>query len=133
VGCLGDMHVYPFCMLVIAKGNPSYYAQKMETNYLCLPPTFMLVSCSAYSLTLKMEAICSAASSVDFQRTTQSYIPEDSKCGNYKFVYKNEKTNLFVYLRTERMRSMERFSLTELNGGGRKNRIWCNSQRSMRL
>jgi hypothetical protein len=28
--------------------------------------------------TLKMEAICSSESSVDFQRTTRRYIPEDS-------------------------------------------------------
>jgi hypothetical protein len=38
-----------------------------------------LVSCSAYSLTLKMEAICYSETSVDFQRTTRRYIPEDSK------------------------------------------------------
>jgi hypothetical protein len=33
---------------------------------------------SAYSSTLKMEAICSSETSVGFQRTTQRYIPEDS-------------------------------------------------------
>jgi hypothetical protein len=36
-----------------------------------------MVSCSAYS-TLKMEAICSSETSVEFQRSTRSYIPEDS-------------------------------------------------------
>jgi hypothetical protein len=45
---------------------------------LYLPPAFMLVSCAAYSLTLKMEALCSSETLVDFQRTTQRYIPEDS-------------------------------------------------------
>jgi hypothetical protein len=35
-------------------------------NYLCLPPAFTLVSCPAYSSTLKMEAICSSEISVDF-------------------------------------------------------------------
>jgi hypothetical protein len=45
---------------------------------LSLPPAFMLVSCLAYSLTLKMEAIYSSEMSVDFQWTTQHYIPEDS-------------------------------------------------------
>jgi hypothetical protein len=39
------------------------------------PPAFTLVSCSAY-LTLKMEEICSSDMSVDFQRTTQRYIPQ---------------------------------------------------------
>jgi hypothetical protein len=38
----------------------------------------MLVSCSAYSLTLKMEAMCSSKTSVDFQQTTLQYVPEDS-------------------------------------------------------
>jgi hypothetical protein len=34
-------------------------------------------SCSAYVSTLKMEAICSSETSVDFQRTIQRYTPED--------------------------------------------------------
>jgi hypothetical protein len=42
----------------------------------CLPPAFTLVSCSAYSA-LKLEAICSSEMSVDFQRATRRYIPED--------------------------------------------------------
>jgi hypothetical protein len=37
---------------------------------------FTLLSCMAYSLTLKMEEICSSETSVDFQWTTQRYIPE---------------------------------------------------------
>jgi hypothetical protein len=40
---------------------------------LCLPTALTLVSCSAYSLTLKMEAICSSETSVEFQRSTQCY------------------------------------------------------------
>jgi hypothetical protein len=43
-----------------------------------LPPAFMLVSCSAYSSTLKMEAICSSYTSVDFQWAAWYYIREDS-------------------------------------------------------
>jgi hypothetical protein len=44
---------------------------------------FTLVSCSAYSSTLKMEAICSSETSVDIQQITQRYIPEDSTLHNY--------------------------------------------------
>jgi hypothetical protein len=36
----------------------------------------MLVSCSAYSSNLKMEATSSSETSIDFQRTTQRYIPK---------------------------------------------------------
>jgi hypothetical protein len=43
-----------------------------------LPSALTLTSCSAYSSTLKMEAICSSETLVDFQRTTWRYIPEDS-------------------------------------------------------
>jgi hypothetical protein len=39
---------------------------------------FVVLSCSAYSSTLKMEAICSSNASVDFQRSTWCYIPEDN-------------------------------------------------------
>jgi hypothetical protein len=35
------------------------------------------VSCLVYSSTLKMEATCSSEISVDFQRITRRYIPED--------------------------------------------------------
>jgi hypothetical protein len=40
----------------------------------CLPPAFTLVSCSAYSLTLKIEPICSSEISVDFQQIILLYI-----------------------------------------------------------
>jgi hypothetical protein len=46
-----------------------------------LPPAFTLVSCLAYSI-LKKEMICSSETSVNFQRTTQRYIPEDRTLRN---------------------------------------------------
>jgi hypothetical protein len=48
------------------------------------PPALSLAYCSAYFSTLKMEAICSSETSVDFQRTTQRYIPEDSTLHNHR-------------------------------------------------
>jgi hypothetical protein len=50
---------------------------KQETRgyaYSC----FMLISCLAYSSTLKMEVTCSS-----FQQTTQCYIPEDQTLHNH--------------------------------------------------
>jgi hypothetical protein len=44
--------------------------------YIFTLPPFMLVSCLAYSSTLKMEATCCSEMSVDFQWTTRHYIPE---------------------------------------------------------
>jgi hypothetical protein len=46
-------------------------------HYARLAACFMLVSYLSYSLTLKMGAICSSETSVDFHRTTQLYTRED--------------------------------------------------------
>jgi hypothetical protein len=51
---------------------------------LCLPPAFTLVSCSVPSLTSKMEATCSPRTLVDFQQTTQRYVPEDRTLHNHQ-------------------------------------------------
>jgi hypothetical protein len=37
----------------------------------------MLISCSTYIWTLKMEAIYSSETSVGFHQTTRRYVPED--------------------------------------------------------
>jgi hypothetical protein len=52
---------------------------------------FTLVSSLAYSSTLKMEATCSSELSVDFQRTTRHYIPEDGIL--HKFITISVKTS----------------------------------------
>jgi hypothetical protein len=49
----------------------------LQGRKISLPPAFTLVSCSAYSSTLKIEAICFSETSVDFQRTTRQYIPKE--------------------------------------------------------
>jgi hypothetical protein len=49
-----------------------------------LPLDFARVSCSAYSSTLKMEAILSSETSVNFQRTAQRNITEDSTLHNHR-------------------------------------------------
>jgi hypothetical protein len=55
---------------------------------LSLPPVFTLVSCSAYSMTLK-EPKCSSEKYIDFKGAARSYIPEDctphnQRCENLK-------------------------------------------------
>jgi hypothetical protein len=51
--------------------------QAESRSQLRLPLAFTLFSCSAYSLILKMEAICFFETSVGFQQTTRCYIPEE--------------------------------------------------------
>jgi hypothetical protein len=71
-----------------SKNKPS---QKVE---LCLPPAFTLSSCSAYSPIVKMEATFSSETSVDIQRTTRRYIPEDRILHNHRC--KNFKSYIFL-------------------------------------
>jgi hypothetical protein len=58
----------------------------------CLPPEFTLVSCLAYSSTLKMEATYSSETSVDFRRTTWRYIPEDRTLQNGQKITESRKS-----------------------------------------
>jgi hypothetical protein len=65
------------------------------------PPASMLVSCSTYSATLKIDATSSSETSVDFQRTTLPYNPEDRglhnrRCENLKscIVHSSTETSL---------------------------------------
>jgi hypothetical protein len=52
---------------------------------------FMIVSCLAYYLILKMEAICSSETPVDFQWTARRYKRED---GTIQYLY----CHIFVFL-----------------------------------
>jgi hypothetical protein len=54
-----------------------------RSQFAVLASCVMLVSCLAYSLTLKMEAVLSSETAMDFYRTTRRYIPEDSKVKGY--------------------------------------------------
>jgi hypothetical protein len=60
---------------------------------LCLPPAFTLVPCSAYSSTLKMEAICASETSIVFQRTTRRYNPEESTLHDFVCLLEHNKAN----------------------------------------
>jgi hypothetical protein len=48
----------------------------LEYETVLLATCFMLVSCLAYSSTVKMKATCSSERSVEFQRSTPRYPPE---------------------------------------------------------
>jgi hypothetical protein len=56
---------------------------KLNKNVGFLPPAFTLASCLAYFSILKMEAICSSKTSVEFQRNTRRYIPGDRILHNH--------------------------------------------------
>jgi hypothetical protein len=77
-----------------------------------LATRFTLLSCLAYSSTLQMEAVCSSETSVDFQRTTRRYIPEDrtlhpytalppslpTAIGFHSLIFQNGRTYRFPFL-----------------------------------
>jgi hypothetical protein len=70
-----------------------------------LSTAFTMVSRSAYSAALKMETIYFSKMSIDFQRTTQRYVPEDSILYNHRC--ENLKSCLlkFIFLRFRICRS----------------------------
>jgi hypothetical protein len=65
-----EVHITPWILLKVNR--------RFGGTELCLPTAFTQVSCSTYSSTLKMNAICSSETSVDFKRNTRRYIPEDN-------------------------------------------------------
>jgi hypothetical protein len=72
---------------------------------------FRLVSCSAYSSALKMEATCSSETSVDFERTTRRSISEDRTLRNHR---ENLKSYICILLFIELISST---AVTFRNGG----------------
>jgi hypothetical protein len=94
--------------------NPKFPVSRL----LCFPPAFMLVSFSAYS-TLKMEMIRTSETSVDFQRSTRRYIPEESTLQLHKMIRRNRDRKsgstltwgsflLYVTLYQETARTLQR-------------------------
>jgi hypothetical protein len=67
----------------------------VKERYVLLATRFILVSCLAYSYTLKMEATHSSETSVDFQRTTLCYTPKDITLHKEKSSY----THILIYVK----------------------------------
>jgi hypothetical protein len=66
--------------------------------WLKLPLAFTLVSCTAYSSTLMMEANCTSEMPVDFQRTNRGYIQRDRNLYSHRYENLNCCTNFYVFL-----------------------------------
>jgi hypothetical protein len=65
----------------------SLYKQIFQQAYCSACCCFMLVSCLAYSSTPNTKATCSSKLAVDFQWTTQHYIPEERILHNLNVLY----------------------------------------------
>jgi hypothetical protein len=63
--------------VVLAAVILGYNAMQFTENHLATSYCYMLLSCLPSSLTLKTQATFFSKTSVDFQWTTQCYIPED--------------------------------------------------------
>jgi hypothetical protein len=62
-----------------------------------LSTCFTLISSLASSSTLNMEETFSSKTSVDFQQTTQSYIPKGRNLHNYEYCCENLKSyNIYL-------------------------------------
>jgi hypothetical protein len=78
-----------FVLLPVLDSPDCWNMTSLTFSVLCLQSTFMLVSCLAYSSTLKMEATCFSEMSVDIQGTTRRHNPEyqtfrNRWCENFK-------------------------------------------------
>jgi hypothetical protein len=77
----------------------------LSVNRALLATFFTLVSCLAYSSTLKMEATYSSEMSVEFQRTIWRYIPEGKTLNNRTVIVsegKNGNSSVVVNCRNTR-------------------------------
>jgi hypothetical protein len=69
----------------------------VESLWVCLPPAFTLVSCSAYSLAQKIDATYFSEMLVDLEWTTRRYIPENTTPQNAERT-SNPMWTDFVYI-----------------------------------
>jgi hypothetical protein len=70
------------------------YIVPCNTGEIC-SAFLMPASCLTYSSTMKMDATCSSETSVDIQRITQNYIPEDTF---FKLIIVREYCVSIIYL-----------------------------------
>jgi hypothetical protein len=83
----------------VQKFRPSYIFKNFILRYITrvadiFAACFVLISCMANSSSLKMEAIRSSETSVNFHRTTWRYIPEGRSLHNYRC--ENLKFNSYI-------------------------------------
>jgi hypothetical protein len=71
------LECYAFTVLTERKRDCTWSVSSVHAHLLGQQFDSVLVSCLSYSSTPKIEATCSSETSVDFQRTTRCYFPED--------------------------------------------------------
>jgi hypothetical protein len=98
-----DTLVHYYHPLTSHNANPKHSTSvhtSVTNNLNCknrfLATCLMLVSSLAYSSTLKMEETCQTETSVDFQRITRCYIPEDRSLHNHSERASDSKCTYFV-------------------------------------
>jgi hypothetical protein len=77
------------------------------------PSAFTLVSCSAYSSTLKIEAAYSSETSVDFQRTARRYILEDRSLN--KNIYFHRTQSVLIFIGAEAFKNLASFMKPQIS------------------
>jgi hypothetical protein len=73
-------------------------SKKQAANRAGLPPAVSLVSGLAFSSILKLEATCPSETSVDFERNTRRYIPEERTLQRKCFYLKDNLRGNPVFL-----------------------------------
>jgi hypothetical protein len=91
---------------------------------------FVLASCLACSSTLKMKAICSSETSVDFHRATRCYIPQDKLLHSHRCDNLKPKAKLAYYLSKNRIFKGLKINLTSTSY---ERYVWCPRSRMAEL
>jgi hypothetical protein len=82
-------------------GTSNHYLQGRRISQQCLPPTFALICCLAYSSIFTLEATCFIETSVDIHQTIRRYIPEDRFIQNYRYENLKSYTLTFNHIPSE--------------------------------
>jgi hypothetical protein len=94
-----------------------YEHQKYAQNrsWALLATFFILVSCLAYSTTLKMDASRSSTSLVDFQQTAWCYIPEGRTIHNHCCKTSNSYAFLYFMVHWSMLNPSHEFNFSSCN------------------
>jgi hypothetical protein len=75
-----------FCLLGYVAMQSDVSQPTFRSNISLHAACFILVSCLAYSSSLKIGTICSSEKSVDFQRTARRHIPGHTGCSERRLM-----------------------------------------------
>jgi hypothetical protein len=104
--------IAPYILLKVIRSFGETYLLQLGDRI--ISRAFQQISCSDYTSTPKLEAICSSETSVDFQRTTRRYIPKYSTLHKHRCEKFNSYTRCLIFVRETWISSLLRNGMSSL-------------------